>query len=117
MQEQVLEQMLSSVPDMAESYSGSSIDVYTDGVSQMDCFHNGKSYPCGMCGSGMTDPITGRDAPGQFITSSTPLIGSHELQERVDALDLGNLHLNYDVTHVKRDTSLKILRDQHMKDL
>ena len=43
MQNQVLEQMLSSVPDMAESYSESSIDVYTAGVVQMDCSRCGYS--------------------------------------------------------------------------
>ena len=58
------------------------------------------------------------DAPGQFVTGSYPLIGHHSLQERVDASDTDRLHLNYDITNIKRGVSRDILnKDDHFKSL
>ena len=61
MNETTLDPALSAVPEVQSAYrSSSSIDVYTSGAMQMDCFHNAKAYPCLMCAGGVTDFVTGQ---------------------------------------------------------
>ena len=124
MNNQSLEKLLNDVCFIGitqDSY-GASIDVYTGGLTEMECRHNFSNVPCPACmgiSGGPPEgppmhPFFGRDSPGQFVTGSY-----NGLIERVDASDHGgsDLHLNYDIYGFKKKQTLRGLGDNHHIDL
>lgn len=76
----------------------------------MPCPHgHNSSFDCPECSRRPHDfHIRYPDPPGQFFTRL-----DFGLNERIDASDPDNIHLNYDLNGAKREFSNKALGDAH----